>query len=382
MYNVILCGTRWGMSYLLPLLQDHEDGVSRLYGQSGVEVQKQIEQYKMICEEMRIRHGIENTSRFKLAGILTKGSDRSKALCQRLGVQHYSSVEEIRGKIDLACVVVGEHSGGPTIVDDFLARDTHVLYEHPLSSSGIALIAEKDGNKSKFGVNTHFNSCMYIYDFIHKVKIMNGTYKPINVEAYCNYRTLYTILGILGDIFSLESVKVNSNHSEVEDSVFIRLSGSIGGIPLTLHVQNLICLDNEVDGMLAHHSIQIFYEHGYWCLPQSYQYAGRFYNLLTNGMDNLLVPESKAGLQPDRSLLGQQEMECSIDVEMSRLAANRIEIEKFMQCQERRAETLDVNLKLSKVFEEMAGCIGRLKVANMKFFWDPITQKFHRSANK
>jgi thiazolinyl imide reductase len=101
--NVVVCGTRFGQVYLSALAR---------------------------CRQ-----------RYRLGGVVARGSARSVALAEEYGVPLYRSVEDLPRDVDAACVAVsGSVGGGPggRLVQELMERGVRVLQEHPLHPKELA----------------------------------------------------------------------------------------------------------------------------------------------------------------------------------------------------------------------------------------------------
>ncbi|MBK3558799.1 Gfo/Idh/MocA family oxidoreductase [Streptomyces sp. MBT56] len=79
--------------------------------------------------------------RFRLVGILARGSARSAALAEEYGVPLYDAVEQLPDDVDAACVVVSTAVGGgrgAELAKELLERGIHVLQEHPVHPDELA----------------------------------------------------------------------------------------------------------------------------------------------------------------------------------------------------------------------------------------------------
>ncbi len=95
---------------------------------------------------------------FTLAGVLGRGSEFSRKCAERYGAPLYTRVEDIPGDIDIVCVVVRSGAtGGPgsDLAKTLLERGIHVLQEHPVHAAEITacLKAAKRGGAA-YAVNT------------------------------------------------------------------------------------------------------------------------------------------------------------------------------------------------------------------------------------
>ena len=90
--------------------------------------------------------GIAQDSSYVLRGILSRGSARSRALSDSLGVEHWMSVDEVADEVKLACVAVGgavRGEKGVELAEAFMARGIDVVIEHPLVAVDDAAVGQR-----------------------------------------------------------------------------------------------------------------------------------------------------------------------------------------------------------------------------------------------
>ena len=161
-YRVLVCGTAYGQVYLSTFLK--------------------------------------RNSCFQLAGILGKGSERTKRFAQEFGVPWYSSVNELPNGIDIACVAIRSTIAGgqgTMIAKELLKKGIHVIQEHPVHSGDIqnCLKVAKE-NCVYYQVNSHYVHVkpvtMFIDYFasiiqIYRVSLHRGHYRPTDNLFYAGY---------------------------------------------------------------------------------------------------------------------------------------------------------------------------------------------------
>lgn len=90
--------------------------------------------------EMYLNAFMQPPDGLELFGLLAQGSARSRELSHAFGIPLYTSLEQITGMPDIACIVVRSNVAGGTgtqLARHFLARGVHVIQEHPLHPDDI-----------------------------------------------------------------------------------------------------------------------------------------------------------------------------------------------------------------------------------------------------
>ncbi len=188
---------------------------------------------------------------FELAGILARGSARSRACAEHYGVSLFTSVDQLPDDVDIACVVVGSvmnGGSGAELARSLMARGIHVLHEHPVHHDELAACLRQ---AHRFGVvyrlNTHYPHVGPIRRFTTVAKALFEKQRPIFVDAVGSVQTAYTLFDILGRALGGvrpwgfgEIVPLPTELSALtgREVPFRSLDGVIAGVPLTLRIQN------------------------------------------------------------------------------------------------------------------------------------------------
>ena len=230
-YRVLVCGTTYGQVYLSSFLMRNTD--------------------------------------FRLAGIMGKGSPRSKQYARYFGVPLYGSVDEVPGDIDIACVVVRStiaQGEGTFIARQFLKRGINVIQEHPVHAGDIAACLElAESNNARYHVNSHYVNVDPVTTFIDYMEKAVEKRKPLFIEATASLQTLYSLTDIIGRAvggfrpYALsDPVKWDESMTEANHHDFIPftcLQGVIKGIPVTLKIQNYYDPDAFDNNFLVMHRV-------------------------------------------------------------------------------------------------------------------------------
>ncbi|MEG6511767.1 Gfo/Idh/MocA family oxidoreductase [Desulforamulus ruminis] len=189
---------------------------------------------------------------FRLAGILGKGSLRSKQYARQFGVPYYHRVEEVPGDIDIACVVVRSTIAGGEgtfLAKAFLQRGMHVIQEHPVHAGDIAACLELAEAKGVcYHVNSHYVHVEPVTRFIDYLEKAREARQPLFIEATASLQTLYSLSDIIGRALGGVQPYALTDPLVWDDSLmrknaydfipFTCLQGVIKGIPATLKIQN------------------------------------------------------------------------------------------------------------------------------------------------
>jgi thiazolinyl imide reductase len=211
-YQVIVCGTRYGHIYVSAFVKEN--------------------------------------FRFHLAGILAKGSSRSKQYAREFEVPFYHDVDELPPGIDIACVVVRSKvmgGDGTEIALKLLRRGINVIQEHPVHPGDVRRCLEQ---ASRSGVCYHVNSqyvnvepARLFIDYIQKATTKE---RPVFIEAttsliYSTLDILGMALGGLDPFYFGQPLGCDHRMTELNKTglfPFKCLQGILAGVPLTVKLQH------------------------------------------------------------------------------------------------------------------------------------------------
>lgn len=176
-----------------------------------------------------------------LAGILARGSDRSKACAAHYGVPLYTEPGELPGDIDIACVVVdGALNGGRggELSVELMARGIHVLQEHPLHHSELAACLRQARRSGVvYHLNSHYPHVPAIAAFIGAARRLLKAQPALLIDAMTSFTVLYPLTDIIGQVlggirpWSLDVRPPAGGGLGCAD-------GTIAGVPVSLRIQN------------------------------------------------------------------------------------------------------------------------------------------------
>jgi pyochelin biosynthesis protein PchG len=183
-------------------------------------------------------------AQFELAGILARGSAFARACADTRGVPLYTSVEQLPDDLDMACVVVrsGVVGGaGADIAQALLARGIHVIQEQPVHHDELTRLLRTARETGRhYRLNGFYPDVAPVARFIAASRFVLEHSAARFVDAACSVHVMYPLLDILGQAlgqlrpwsFALQPI------ADAERGPFSSVTGRIGGVPLTLRVQN------------------------------------------------------------------------------------------------------------------------------------------------
>ncbi|WP_291328782.1 Gfo/Idh/MocA family oxidoreductase [Desulfovibrio sp. UCD-KL4C] len=196
--------------------------------------------------------GLCRSSKFTLAGIFARGSDRSREIAEKYGVPLYTSLEQIPDTIKAACVVIRSSivgGVGTNIALSLLRRGIHVIQEHPLHQREVAMCQQAASDSGcVYYLNTHHIHISETQRFLNIVHELRKE-QPISfINALCGVQVVCSLLDILGRMigsvtpYDFDEYKpINSKILEacdIEAFPYEVLRGHISNTPTTLAVQN------------------------------------------------------------------------------------------------------------------------------------------------
>jgi thiazolinyl imide reductase len=202
---------------------------------------------------------------FTLAGILARGSRRSRDCAGHYRTPLYTDVSEIPSGVEIACVVVGSAiNGGPgaELAMRLLDRGIHVLQEHPLHHAELAACLRQARRcRVHYHVNTHYVYLDAVSRFVSAARRLGRHQPPLFVDAITSFQVLYPLFDILSQ--ALGGVRPWLFADPPPGAGVLRsLDGTLGGVPVTLRVQNeLDPAERDNGGHLAYR-ITIGFEGG------------------------------------------------------------------------------------------------------------------------
>ncbi|MGY1945074.1 Gfo/Idh/MocA family oxidoreductase [Nocardia asiatica] len=242
--KVVVCGTSFGRVYLQAV---HED--------PGVE----------------------------LAGVVSRGSAASREYAKNYGVPHYTGVDELPGDIDIACVAVraGAAGGdGAKLAQRLAARGIHVLQEHLLHPDELAeCLRTAREHEVRYRLNAFYPHLRPVQLFLRAAQILRERQPPLHVDAAAGGQVVYSLLDIVGRAVGRlrpwaigEPAPAPPELAALADPPmpYTHLQAVIGGVPVSLRVQNQIDPADPDNHALLLHRVAIAFESGVLSLADTH----------------------------------------------------------------------------------------------------------------
>ncbi|MFF8984604.1 Gfo/Idh/MocA family oxidoreductase [Streptomyces globisporus] len=194
--------------------------------------------------------------RFRLVGILARGSARSAALAEEYGVPLYDAVRQLPDDVDAACVVVSTAVGGgrgAELAKELLERGIHVLQEHPVHPDELAeCLRVARGSGTQYLLNTFYPHLEPVRRFTSAARELVRLRRPVFVDALCAVQVSFDLLDILAGIFdglrpwSISGVGARAGRP------LVGVDARIAGVPLTLRVENRMQAGDDSTSLFLH----------------------------------------------------------------------------------------------------------------------------------
>lgn len=240
-----------------------------------------MKQYKiLVCGtlygQVYLSAFLRNSTRFVLAGILGKGSERTIQFAREFGVPVYRAVKEVPDNIDIACVAIRSTiagGNGSFIAKELLEKKISVIQEHPVHRRDIEeLLETAQKNGVYYHVNSHYVNVEPICTFIDYAIKMNAQSVPMYINIVTAPQITYSILDIIGravggiEPFTFtkpiewehECKEKHNGHLQP----FKCFQGIFCGVPITYNIQNYIDSSQFDNHYLNMHRISIGNESG------------------------------------------------------------------------------------------------------------------------
>ena len=206
--------------------------------------------------------GIQKNKKFRIAGILSHGSEQSKRIAKEYNVPLYTDIDKIsKREFDLACVVVRSTvvgGKGSSIANELLCKGIDVIQEHPVHYNDlIQAIKLARKNDCIYQVNSFYPFIKSVGRFIELSNKALAIGQPLYIDASCSLQVLFPMIDIFGRALGGFSPWVFQNIESGESGLpFSILTGKIKDIPIILKIQNQIDpADPDNNGFLLHRVI-------------------------------------------------------------------------------------------------------------------------------
>lgn len=240
--RILICGTNYGASYIRALALQPANASLRL----------------------------------TLSGILSNGSERSKAYAKAANAQHYCQVSEIAdGTIDIACVAIAGQAA-EQIVLDLLDKRIHVICEHPVTADFVQKAQTKaQQHNLVFFVNAHFGDLPAPKAFVDSFQIAKQQGQCIHSDLAVNLRTLYSGLDLIGRAMgTVNGLQVSllkpQNSQPTDPAYFANLLLHAQGVNISLICQNFSSTHDDGSATFINHRFNTTFTHGSLHLNESF----------------------------------------------------------------------------------------------------------------
>lgn len=217
------------------------------------------------------------SEQYELAGILGRGSTRTRKLAGNLNVPVYTDIADIGTDVDAACVVVPNAAGGGNgseIAEKLLLKGIPTLLEHPAHAQEIVkcLRASKD---VPFMLNPFYRYIEPVRNFLKVAELMSKSSKLINATLECAIHVLYDGLDILGCALGDLSVWKLGTVAEIPVASLTgggnkSLGAVIGSVPVMLTVNTNVDKDDPDHPLHLYHRIELTFSTGRLCLVNTH----------------------------------------------------------------------------------------------------------------
>ncbi|MEV3963356.1 Gfo/Idh/MocA family oxidoreductase [Nocardia sp. NPDC050193] len=219
----------------------------------------------------------------ELAGVVSRGSAVSAEYAKSYGVPHYIGVDELPDDIDIACVAVraGAAGGdGAKLAQQLLSRGIHVLQEHLLHPDELTdcLRAARE-NGVRYRLNAFYPHLRPVRVFLTAAEILRERQRPLHVDAVAGSQVVYPLLDLVGravgrlrpwTIGEPAPIPPEAAALAAPPMPYSHLTAVIGGVPVSLRVQNQIHPADPDNHALLLHRLAIAFEGGVLSLADTH----------------------------------------------------------------------------------------------------------------
>ncbi|MBV6697773.1 bifunctional Gfo/Idh/MocA family oxidoreductase/class I SAM-dependent methyltransferase [Kitasatospora aureofaciens] len=198
---------------------------------------------------------------FEIAGVLARGGERSVACARRFGVPLFTDPDALPGDIDLACVVVrsGVMGGaGTDLALRLLKRRIHVLQEQPVHHDDLAAClreARRQGVRYRLG--DLYVRLPAVRQFVGAARRLLARRPALYLDAACSVQVAFPLVHLLGEALGGALRPWSMDQLQGTQGPFGLLSGTVGGVPATLRVQNEVDPDDPDNHIHLLHRITL-----------------------------------------------------------------------------------------------------------------------------
>ena len=202
----------------------------------------------------------QHPQRFNLVGLLGNGSARSRDCARRLNIPCYDRIDSLPDGINLACVVLRAAvmgGDGSELAQQLMAKGISVMQEQPVHHDEVvANLRVARQHNVQYRVGNLYPHLPAVQCFSESVQKLMRRQSPQFIDAACASQVAFPLVSMLAQsLGSLRPWKIEGVSGEPHGP-FQLLSGTLGGIPLTLRVHN------EVDPQDPDNHFQLLHQIG------------------------------------------------------------------------------------------------------------------------
>lgn len=219
----------------------------------------------------------------ELAGIVSRGSATSREYAKSYGVPHYLGIDQLPGDIDIACVAVraGVAGGdGAKLAQSLLSRGVHVLQEHLLHPAELTdCLRSAREHGVCYRLNSFYPHLRPVELFLRAAELLRERQQPLHVDGAAGSQVVYSLLDIIGRAVGRlrpwaigEPAPIAPQLAALADPPmpYTHLTAVIGGVPVSLRVQNQIHPADPDNHALLLHRIAIAFDGGVLSLADTH----------------------------------------------------------------------------------------------------------------
>lgn len=222
-------------------------------------------------------NAISQIPEYSIAGILGKGSKRSRKIAEDFEVPFFTEPEDTKIDADCACVIVPNSAGGGNgcdIAKKLLKRNIAVLLEHPAHEKEIGECLKVSGSNA-FMLNPFYRYISPVRQFMDAAEIIKKHSRLMNASLECAIHVLYDGLDMLCCSLKTASPWKLGGVADIPESKQVgQLPGGgnktigalIGGIPVTIKVNTQVDKCDPDHPLHLYHRLELTFSTGRLCL--------------------------------------------------------------------------------------------------------------------
>lgn len=178
---------------------------------------------------------------WELAGVLARGSERSRRLAEGAGAALYTCTAALPRDIDFACAAMG--SAAFDVVLELVRRGIHVLLEHPIAPRQLGqALDEATAHAVCCHVQTLFPELPAARAFARECQLRASRGAPRFIDVLSTDRSLYAGLDI---VRRAAGPLGTADFRAIHGRPFCTLQGEFAGVPACVRVQPSVAQDGR-----------------------------------------------------------------------------------------------------------------------------------------